>query len=57
MRTVESLIKELEKFPKDATCFAYEGEEIGVAIETLDRKYGFIHAPLLGEIKETEVIK
>lgn len=33
MRTVKSLIEELQKFPPDAVCFAYEGEVTGVVIE------------------------
>lgn len=33
MRTVAWLKEELEKFPDDALCFAYEGEVIGLIIE------------------------
>ena len=57
MRTIKDLIKELEKFPKDARCYAYEGEGTGIVINTKDGRYGFISAPERGEIGETEVIK
>ena len=33
MRTVAWLKAELNKFPDDAVCFAYEGEVIGIVIE------------------------
>ena len=33
MRTVAFLRAELEKFPDDAICFAYEGEVTGIVIE------------------------
>lgn len=42
MLKVKDLIKELEKFPQDADCFAYEGEIIGVVINYGD-KQGCIH--------------
>ena len=42
MKTVEQLIKELSKFPPDAKCFAYEGEQIGIVINHND-KQGFIY--------------
>lgn len=32
MRTVASLIKELQKFPPQAGCNAYEGEGVGITI-------------------------
>lgn len=32
-RTVAWLRKELEKFPDDAECFAYEGEVTGIVIQ------------------------
>lgn len=39
MRTVASLIRELQKFPPDALCHAYDGiEDVGVTI----RDHGFI---------------
>ena len=57
MRTVASLIKELEKFPKDARCYAYEGEDTGISIITKDGKCGFIYAPERGETRETEGAK
>ncbi|TNE87191.1 MAG: hypothetical protein EP324_08115 [Gammaproteobacteria bacterium] len=33
MRTIAWLRQELEKFPDDAVCFAYEGEVIGLIVE------------------------
>jgi len=33
MKTVGQVIKELSRFPEDAKCHAYEGEEIGISIE------------------------
>ncbi len=33
MRTVAWLKKELDKFPDDAVCFAYEGEVTGLVFE------------------------
>ena len=32
MRTVESLIRELQKFPPLAMCKAFEGEETGIVV-------------------------
>ncbi len=32
MRTVRSLIEELQTFPPEAACFAYEGEVTGVIV-------------------------
>lgn len=43
MITIGKLIKELQKFPKDIMCFAYEGEVIGVSIIGKNGKYGFVH--------------
>jgi hypothetical protein len=43
MRTVESMIKELKKFPKDAMCYGYEGEYVGLGI-VYKNHYGFIRA-------------
>lgn len=43
MRTVENLIEELQKFPKDATCESYEGEVTGITIHTIGGKAGFIY--------------
>ena len=37
MRTVRSMIEELQKFPPNALCYAYEGEVIGLVIEHADR--------------------
>ena len=33
MRTVAWIKKELEKFPDDAVCYAYEGEVVGLIVE------------------------
>jgi len=57
MRTIENLIKELKKFPKDAKCFAYQGECTGISIETKDNKYGFIHVSEMEKEDETELIQ
>ena len=32
MRTIKSLIEELNKFPPNSRCYAYEGEITGVVI-------------------------
>jgi len=40
MRTVAWLRAELAKFPDDATCYAYEGEVIGLIIEPPDPSNG-----------------
>lgn len=32
MRTIKSLKEELNKFPDDAVCYAYEGEITGIVI-------------------------
>jgi hypothetical protein len=37
MRTVKSMIEALRRFPKDATCYAYEGEVTGVVIVVRDK--------------------
>ena len=37
MRTVKELKAELDKFPDDAMCFAYEGEVCGLVIEPAKR--------------------
>ena len=45
MRTVKQLKDELDKFPDDAICYAYEGEVCGVVIRAPDGKLpseGFI---------------
>ena len=51
MRTVENLIEELRKFPKDAMTYAYEGEGCGIVIKTKNGKHGFIYD---GEWKEKD---
>lgn len=38
MRSIASLIRELQKFPPSARCHGYEGEDVGLAIDGL----GFI---------------
>lgn len=52
--TVEELIKELDKFPKDAEVTPYEGEAIGITIYSTKNEYGFIYTEVN---KETELIK
>lgn len=42
MKTIKDLIAELQKFPEDAVCYAYEGEDYGLVIKRGDQ-YGFIH--------------
>lgn len=43
MKTVKELIDELKKFPEDAECFAYKGEDSGISIHSKDNKeHGFI---------------
>jgi len=44
MRTVKWLIEELEKFPDDAVCHAYEGEMTGLVI----RAAGQVDCPRYG---------
>jgi hypothetical protein len=55
MRTVKSLIEELQKFPPEAMCYAYEGEIIGVVVyePTADNKHylGYVYC---GEIHANE---
>lgn len=41
MKTVEKMIEELQKFPKDAMCYGYEGEKSGLGI-TMIGLSGFI---------------
>lgn len=69
MRTVSDLITELQKFPPDAVCYAYEGEVCGVVVEEkekptdpdgrfLPRRQGVVHCSEyvgLGDDRETEV--
>ena len=32
MKTVEKMIEDLKKFPKDAMCYGYEGEASGLGV-------------------------
>lgn len=61
MRTVKELQEELEKFPDDALCFAYEGEVTGIIIFRLGREIGpqgVIHCCDRDEPEaETELLK
>jgi len=41
MKTVEKMIEELKKFPMDAECYGYEGEQSGLGI-TKNGLNGFI---------------
>lgn len=46
MITVAKLIEELQKYPPNALCYAYEGEVVGVVIINGDREeLGYIEAP------------
>lgn len=42
MRRVDDLIRELQKFPPDALCHGYEGEDTGVTIHLPGGRFGFI---------------
>lgn len=59
MKTVKELIEELKKFPEDALCYGYEGECVGISIETKDERWGFIYAGGDKNCKdaETELLK
>lgn len=37
-KTVAKMIEELQKYPKDALCYIYEGEIIGLIITDTNRK-------------------
>lgn len=60
MRTVAWLRKELEKFPDEAVCFAYEGEVTGLVIEMPGKRtqnQGVIYCSEYDdEGKETELL-
>lgn len=59
MRTVESLIEELKKFPPDAKCRAYEGEIIGLIISVPGLPLGgagIIHCDDLKVQRETKLL-
>ncbi|HEY5391443.1 MAG TPA: hypothetical protein VIJ57_04970 [Hanamia sp.] len=43
MITVKKLKEELNKFPDDCLCFAYEGEVIGLIIENAQKAQGVIY--------------
>lgn len=45
MISVKKMKEELNKFPEDAMCYAYEGEITGVVVVDKDREeVGYIHA-------------
>ncbi len=54
MQTVESLIRELSKFPKDAICHAYEGEVVGVVVSTPENRLGDLGYVPCSEAEELE---
>ena len=57
MRTVASMIEELQKFPPDCVCFAYEGEVQGLTIERAGerlRNQGVIHCSESDSIEEPD---
>jgi hypothetical protein len=62
MRTKQSLIDEINKFPDDAKFFAYEGEPgIGIVVNYPDdginrRKQGFIYCQDDDDQKETKLV-
>ena len=51
MKTVKELIAELQKFPEDAQCYAYEGEDTGVCLQ-FGLEFGFIYCSSQDEIEE-----
>jgi hypothetical protein len=58
MKTVAELMRELEKFPDDARCWAYEGEVTGIVIESKNgTKSGLIHLKGSGTDEETVCFK
>lgn len=58
MKTVRKMIEELQKFPMDAGCYGYEGENSGLGIKTKDGKYGFIFCSDFDQDdKETEYLE
>ena len=59
MRTVKELIAELQKFPEDAQCYAYEGEAFGLNITDANDSdnNGFIHCgPYTNDEPETKLL-
>lgn len=54
MQTVESLIRELQKFPSNAICHAYEGEVTGVIVSTRDNRLGDLGYVPCSEADEQE---
>lgn len=56
MRTVESLIRELQKFPPDAMSHAHEGERCGVTI-LVRQPSKHSSVTLLGFVDATEWIE
>ncbi len=49
MIAVKDLIEQLEKYPPNARCYAYSGENIGIVVinpkkSLIDRELGFIPA-------------
>jgi len=60
MKTVKELRIELNKFPDDAECHAYEGEAIGVVVSSADgESSGFIYMTdsVMIPDKETSVFR
>ena len=61
MRTIAWLKSELNKFPDDAVCFAYEGEVTGLVIEKPGQRLGrqgviYCSENNCDEGKETELL-
>lgn len=44
MKSIKDIIQELNKFPEDTRCEAYEGEANGISLYDKDNKYvGFVY--------------
>lgn len=56
MRTIQELVEELQKFPPDARCFAYEGEGTGIVILRRDGLSGFVSCKQRGPDSDTEML-
>lgn len=57
MKRVSDMIAELQKFPADALCYAYEGEIIGVVVVTSDGdELGYILAGDYEPARDTDAM-
>lgn len=59
MRTVQSLKDELDKFPPDALCYAYDGEIRGVVVVTAagNAELGWVHCGEGDKVEEATEVK